>query len=236
MRRILATIAIATTLWPTPGKSDIIGYNFTITTAYAAGDPFPNRIDSAFTEPDTGYLEIANTGHSAFSGLVGTIAISSFAGDLSFTSNPLILAPGAAVSIAIPDNSANVGGFNGPYYYYRPGVEITIQGAVSNGQANEDISLLVADRDIHSGVPRTDQYGNTSDSFVLQGGDLWGFDTGAAFGLSQADGVYVFQQVPEPGSLTLLAVAVTGVAATAAVRPARRHRKRQALSNRGAGS
>jgi hypothetical protein len=104
----------------------MFGYSFTITTAYAVGDPFPDRLDNAFVEPETGYVEVANTGDTSFSGVVGTIAVSSFAGDLSFTSVPLVLAVGARVSIAIPDNSANVGGFNGPYYFYRPGVEITL--------------------------------------------------------------------------------------------------------------
>jgi hypothetical protein len=70
--------------------------------------------------------------------------------------------------------------------------------------------LLVADADIHSGVPRTDGFGLTSDSFVLQGGDPWGFQNSDAFALSQADGVYPFiQPVPEPGSAAILAAAVT---------------------------
>lgn len=199
-------VVFCLTLWPVASHSAAIGYAITITTAYATSDPFPNRLDRAFTEPTTGYLQIANTGGSVFSGTAGTIAVSAFAGDLSFTSAPLTLLPGSAVSIAIPDNSANVGGFNGPAYFQRPGVEIALNGTVSNGVSGETVSLLVADANIHSGVPRTDQYTLTSDSYVLQGGDPWGFDTGAAFGLSQAQGVYVFSQpVPEPNSLPLLA-------------------------------
>ena len=142
-----------------------------------------------------------------------------------FASLALVLAPGQSVSVAIPDNSANVGGFNGPAYFYRPGIEITLNGLVSNGLATEAVSLLVADRDIHSGVPRTDQYGLTSDSFVLQGGDPWGFDTGAAFGLSQADGV--FAQVTEPGTLMLFVVAIAGLAVASRLRPRKPTRPRR---------
>ena len=54
-------------------KAGPVGYALSIATAYALADPFPNRIDGAFTEPDTGYLEIANTGDSTFTGDLGTI-------------------------------------------------------------------------------------------------------------------------------------------------------------------
>nr|WP_294507928.1 PEP-CTERM sorting domain-containing protein [uncultured Rhodopila sp.] len=201
-------------VWPGFGYGAPVGYSITVTTAYANGDPFPNQIDDVFSEPDTGFIEIANTGATVFSGVVGTVAVSAFAGDLSFASGPLVLAPGAAVSIAMPDNSASVGGFNGAAYDYRPGVEIYLDGTLSDGVGSEAVDLQAADRDIHSGVWRTDSYGLTSDSFVLQGGDLWGFDSGNAFAMSQADGVYVFSQAaPEPGSLGLMAAALAMVAA-----------------------
>ena len=85
-----------------------------------------------------------------------------------------------------------MGGFNGPAYDYRPGVEITLNGTMSNGPLVEAVALLVTDANIHSGVARTDAFGLTSDSFVLQGGDPWGFQNDDAFALSQADGVDVF--------------------------------------------
>jgi len=196
-------------LCPRPGKTATTGYAITITTAYALTDPFPNRLDNAITESDTGYLQIANTGQTTFTGIVGTIAVSADAGDLSFTSYRLILRPGASVSLAIPDDASDVGGFNGPAYQLRPGVEITLNGTVSNGLSEETLNLLVADANIHSGVPRTDSHGLTSDSFFLQGGDPWGFDTGDDYELTQADGTYVFfQAVPEPASISLLAAAL----------------------------
>jgi hypothetical protein len=137
--------------------------------AYAAGDPFANRIDTSCPEPDTGHFQIQNTGDTTFRGSVGTIAVSAFACDLSFTSGSVVIMPGTSVSVAIPDNSADVGGFNGPAYDFRPGVEIALNGVMSSGSLTEVVALLVADAEIHSGVPRPDRFGLTSDSFVLQG-------------------------------------------------------------------
>ncbi len=211
MRTIFATFIAILAVWPTAGYASVVAYSIAVTTAYATADPFANRLDDAYTEPDTGYFQIANTGASTFTGVIGTIAVSAFAGDLSFSSGSVILSPGDAVSVAIPDDASDVGGFNGPPYFFRPGIEITLNGTISNGPLSQALALLVADADIHSGVPRTDSYGLTSDSFVLQGGDPWGFDTGDDFELSQADGVYVFAQAPlfsqplaEPGSLVIL--------------------------------
>jgi hypothetical protein len=210
MSRYLAFFVILALFGPVYAEAAAVGYSLTVTTAYSAGDPFSNRIDQSFVEPMTGYFQVQNTGDTTFSGTIGTIAVSSFAGDLSFASGPLSLTPGASVSVAIPDNSDDVGGFNGPFYQYRPGVEITLNGTMSDGPLSEAVNLLVADANIHSGVPRTDIHGLTSDSFVLQGGDPWGYQNDDAFALSQADGVYAFTQpVSEPGSLAILATALT---------------------------
>jgi hypothetical protein len=212
MWRSLAFFVILGLFGPADAKAAAVGYSITVTTAYSAGDPFPNRIDQSFVEPMTGYFQIENTGDTTFSGIIGTIAVSSFAGDLSFTSAPTSLLPGASVSVAIPDNSEDVGGFNGPFYYLRPGVEITLNGTMSDGPLSETVDLLVADADIHSGVPRVDTFGLTTDSFVLQGGDPWGFQNADAFALSQTDGIYGFTQpVPEPASAPILATALTVV-------------------------
>lgn len=189
-----------------------LGYSFVLTTAYSVGDPFNNQIDNNFIEPNTGFFQVANSGASTFSGVIGTIAVSSFAGDLSWKSNPLVLAPGASVSVGIPDDSGVVGGFNGPYYFYRPGVEIYLQGVVSDKIGTEPVDLLVADRDIHSGNVRSDPFGLLSDSFVLQGGDPWGFNNGNDYALSQPYGVYVLSQpIPEPRSPLLLSCLMLGM-------------------------
>lgn len=232
MRKILLFVAALPMIAPAKSGAVPIGYDFTITTAFATDDPFPNRQDEAWTAATTGYVGIANTGATTFSGTVATIALSSFAGDLSFTSQPLTLAPGTQVSIAIPDDSSAVGGFNGPYYYYRPGVEIALSGTVSAGAATEPVTLIVADADIHSGVVQADPHGLISDSFVLQGGDPWGFDNGAAYALGLADGVAVLSEagprtggiagaVPEPRSILALS---TGTVLLAGLRRIRRRR------------
>ncbi len=201
-------------LLPSAAIAAPVGYSLTIITAYATADPFPNRIDNVYTQPTTGYFEVENTGSTVFTGTVDTIAVSAFAGDLSFGSRVITLTPGQAVSVAIPDNAANVGGFNGPAYFARPGIEILLHGVLGNGTVSENVALQVADADIHSGVFRTDRYGLTSDSFVLQGGDPWGFDSGSAYGLSQTYGTYTFEQnVPEPAPWMLLALPLLGMLA-----------------------
>ena len=201
-------------LLPSVAIAAPVGYALSVTTAYALGDPFPNRIDNAFTEPDTGYLQIANTGNTTFIGSVGTDAVSAFAGDLSFSASGIVLAPGDSISIAIPFDASNVGGFNGPAYQARPGILIWMRGFVAAGALTEAISLAVADADIHSGMVRLDPLGLLTDSFVLQGGDPWGFDTGDAFESSQAQGTFVFQQAaPEPAGLALFGLPLAALIA-----------------------
>lgn len=225
MVRFLPLVSIVLALWPAPGRSALISYSITLSTAFAAADPFKNRVDQGFIEPDTGFFQVANTGATTFSGVIGTMADSAFAGDLSYRTGTLLLAPGASVSVAIPDDSSNVGGFNGPAYFLRPGVEIYLRGSVTDptmppGEAaTEAVDLLVADADIHSGVFRTDPRGLTSDSFVLQGGDPWGFFTGNDYALSQTDGVFMFSQpVAEPGSMAVLLVGLAGLSICAVQR------------------
>ncbi len=214
MRVFVCLLAILLALRPVPGATAPVAYAIAISTAYASVDPFPNRIDFAFVEPDTGYLQIANIGESTFFGSVGTIAESAFAGDLSFSASGIVLAPGASISIAIPDDASDVGGFNGPAYFARPGVEILLRGFVALAGRSEAVDLRVADADIHSGVWRLAPSGLPTDSFVLQGGDPWGFDSGDAFELSQAQGHFVFQQAaPEPvgRSVLLLSLALLSI-------------------------
>src|SRR3954454_116516 len=220
--------AVFLLLWPVTTHATPNGYTLTITTAFAyanddAGDPFPNRIDHVYTGAATGFFQVALTGEATFSGVIGTIAVAgySWVTDMSYRSNPLVLGPGGSVSVAIPYDSSSVGGFNGPIYNYRPGVEIYLDGWLTDGTNTQPFNLLVADRDIHSGVWLAylvkDWPVRWSDSFVLQGGDPWGWDTDKSISTSLAHGIYqVSGTVAEPGSLATLAAALLALA------PARR--------------
>ena len=190
---------------PVRGQADV-PYRFDITTAYAATDPFPNRLDSAFTAGDTGYLQIVNAGTSEYRGIIRTIALSPFAGDMGYDLEDGTIPAGGTVSIAIPNDASDVGGFNGPAFFFRPGVIIYLEGTVGGAP----VKVAVADLDIHSGVFRTDPNGLVTDNFVLQGGDPFGFDNGDAFELSQAWGHYTLAGVaiPEPGTAPLLTLAL----------------------------
>lgn len=205
--KVVLPIALAASI--STAHAAVVGYNITVTTAYAFGNPFANLIGGGSPSPDTGFVQIANTGTTTFSGTLGTVANSS-SGDFSF-SNSQTLAPGASVSIAIGPESSNVGGFNGPFGSPQPGVQVFLNGLM-NGV--ESVNLSVDDADIHSGVPRTNPFGDTLDSYVLQGGDSLGRDTGDAFEITQANGVFVFSErvvaTPEPMTLSLLGAALIG--------------------------
>ena len=183
-----------------------VAYRFDITTAYATANPFPNRLDSAFTASDTGYLQIANAGTSDYHGIIRTIAQSPFAGDMGYNLADGTIPAGGSVSIAMANDSSDVGGFNGPAYFFRPGVIIYLEGTVGGAP----VKLAVADLDIHSGVFRTDPNGLVTDNFVLQGGDPFGFDNGDAFELNQAWGHITLAgvAVPEAGTVSLLTLAL----------------------------
>ena len=69
-----------------------------------------------------------------------------------------------------------------------PRVAGTFPIGLTAGQADcrSDVRSIVADRYIHSGVLRVDPRGLTTDNFVPQGGDRWGFDNGDDFERGQA--------------------------------------------------
>jgi hypothetical protein len=87
---------------------------------------------------------------------------------------------------------------------------------VGNINGTEAVSLSVFDKDIHSGVPRTNPFGVTLDNYILQGGDLFGRDTGDGYETTQAPGTFTFfeaaSSTPEPASLTLLGLGIAGMA------------------------
>lgn len=109
----------------------------------------------------------------------------------------MTLAPGASVAWAINSESSNFGGYNGPMNATQPGVILSITGSFADGGSVSGFS--VNDADIHSGVVRTNQFGVNVDSWVLQGGDPLGRDTGDDFETTQSRGVFVLNVADVPG-------------------------------------
>jgi hypothetical protein len=183
-------------------------YVIDITTGYNFSNPFAGStfLGGGGPGPDTGFVDITNSGSTTFIGTLGTVAVSNFGGDASFSTS-VTLAPGQSDSIAIGNESSNVGGFNGPFGVAQPGVQIFLNG-LFNGQG---ASLSVFDSNIHSGSPRTNPYGVTLDNYVLQGGDPFGRDTGDAFETSQSLGHYTFTSAtPLPAALPLMGSVLGG--------------------------
>ena len=190
-----------------------VGYTLDVTTHYQFGSPGPT-LNNVTGGPDTGFFQIMNNGTTTFMGSIGDVAVSNFGGDVSFTSAPLTLAPGASAWVGIGPaggsfDSSNVGGYNGPFGSSQPGVLINLMGTVTDGVNTEGVSLSVHDSDIHSGVIRSAN-GHPSDSYVLQGGDPTGGDTGDGFETTQADGHFEFFEAPAPASATPLPASAWG--------------------------
>ncbi len=215
-KQILATILTSAlcTLAGSTAKAAAFGYDLGVTTFYQFGAP-PGVINGVSGSPDTGFFTIQNNGTTTFSGTIGDVAHAGNGTDFSFTSAALTLAPGQSATFGVNSESSNQGGYNGPTGTVQPGVTIDINGLINGA---ESVNLSVNDADIHSGVPRTNPFGLTLDSYVLQGGDSMGRDTGDAFETTQANGQFTFFEagptsgVPEVSStLGLLAIASTGL-------------------------
>jgi hypothetical protein len=195
-----------------------VGYDFLVTSHYQFS-PYPGGINFGIEGgPDTGYAVIHNSGTSTFVGMIradGT-ATSGPGNDVHVTTGAAYtLAPGATVVLGLGPESSNVGGFNsaGPGLPQN-GILVSLVGTVTEG-GSEAVSLSVFDKDIHSGVPRTNPFGVTLDNYVLQGGDPFGRDTGDGYEVTQADGHFRFfeQAIPEPSSYLLIGMGLAGIAA-----------------------
>jgi PEP-CTERM motif len=194
-------------------QATVVGYDIGVTTFYQFGVPADLTFsDFGVASPDTGYWRVTNNGTTTFSGTIGQNALAgNGVSDFSY-SHAVALAPGASVVFAVNSESSNVGGFGGSTGSTQNGIEIFLNGLF---EGTEAVSLSVFDKDIHSGVPRVNPFGETVDSYVLQGGDSLGRDTSDDFEVSQSPGQFRFIErvgtVPEPSTLVLLAVSCIGL-------------------------
>ncbi|NBT47811.1 MAG: DUF5011 domain-containing protein, partial [Actinobacteria bacterium] len=166
-----------------------MGYRFEVETGYDWGG-----------QPDTGFAVVRNVGSSSFTGricLKGTLAdgrelASAFAGWPLDSGINYSFGPGAGIAFRPGPDSSNFGGYNKVSGQADNGIEISMEGFVDG----EAVSLSVYDKDIHSGSPRTNRFGVTTDAYVLQGGEPYGRDNGDDYEVTQAHGFYYFEGSP----------------------------------------
>lgn len=192
-------------------RADVVGYIFDVTTNYQFG--CASGITAGHGDcgsPDTGFLTLQNNGTTTFT---GTITFSGTAGNgqVINLADSAGLGLGAQVVFGAGPESSNTGGWNKAGGSNPDnGLMLEINGTVTDGSGIEAIDLIVFDKDIHSGVPRTNPFGVVLDNYVLQGGDPFGRDTGDDYETTQANGHFQFAEristgpVPEPGSIILL--------------------------------
>jgi hypothetical protein len=162
----------------------VVGYQFDLTTSYQLNDS---------TGEETGFLTVTNNGTSTFTGDVGLYnGTTAVALDSGITLNP-----GDQVMLQAGEDSSDVGGFN-----LNPtpgaasnGLQVVMNGSVSNGSASESVNLSVFDKDIHSGSFQTNPFYVFLDNYVLEGGDPFGQNPGHVYETGQASGNYTFVEI-----------------------------------------
>jgi hypothetical protein len=208
IRTLLGMVAVAAVVaFANPAAAGPLGYDLIGTTHYTGGCGAGTLTTGICGSPDTGWLQITNNGASSFTGdasLSGTAPGQTINLTISGT-----LAPGQSWVFNAGPESSNQGGWNKVPGSNDNGLLFSMNGTLDGGSFVNSIY----DKDIHSGVFRTNPFGVSLDNYVLQGGDPLGRDTGDGFEESQAIGHFEWAAspaVPEPATLTLVSIGILG--------------------------
>ena len=170
-----------------------VSYALRVTTLYEYG--VSDHVAGPSGSPETGFARFTNVGISTLSGTF-TLRGTAPNGGYHETAYVGSIAPNANLgSLSISYESSNDGGYNKVAGQQDRGIEIRFDGTATVGSISSELHLEVFDADVHSGVLRTNPFGVSTDAYVLQGGDPYGRDTGDAYELSQADGVYTWSML-----------------------------------------
>ena len=203
------------------GTANADAYRLDITTSYGSSYQGPAFLRGGYSpNPATGFLTFTNSGPSTFYGSLGYDAPTGFGGDVSQSVTMFPLTPGFSVYFNVGDHASGAGGFGGAYYGafcptcepVQTGIRVFAVGFFDSTA----VDLSVFDADIHSGDRRDNPFHVVVDSYVIQGGDPYGRDTGDAFAVNQAAGHYSFQggAAPEPAAWALMILGFGGVGAS----------------------
>jgi HYR domain len=170
------------------------GYDLQIEVGYETGGCGDNSGSCA--GPDSGFVIIKNNGPANVTGEFRLDGVAGGGTDVHETSGPgWVLAPGASFRLEAGPEGSNQGGFNKVCGGPENGLLLSIN-ASSDGLP---IVFQKFDKDIHSGVAR-DVHASPSallsgtpllsDSYILQGGDPFGGDTGDPFETTQTPATF----------------------------------------------